>query len=113
MTMSEDEIKVVRAVFAAMIKRYGVDGTLTIFENELDDELPEFILEDIAGGFRVHILPDFVKVGEESKVNVGSDKIQFKPSTTYYLEGTKSPFSNAVPVEFTTYTAGPLTDIRG
>jgi hypothetical protein len=58
----DDEMTLLRAVFFAMVNRYGIDGTLTILDDELPDDRVRFIVEDVDGGIKVHVLPEFVKV---------------------------------------------------
>jgi hypothetical protein len=60
------EDPMLRDVIGAIIRRYGTDGSLVILDGEMDTG--RYVFEKIAGGVKIHLIPDFIQIEEDTTI---------------------------------------------
>lgn len=63
----EYNLNVAQELLAALAERFG-DGKLTVLDSEREwPDTPKVILKDAEGGTEIHVIPDWVQVGDDEK----------------------------------------------
>lgn len=62
--ISEAELAAIQRTLCALVERYGVDGSLMVFNHEIEaQEAGRVVFEETDDGYRIHLLPDYLHDG--------------------------------------------------